>query len=258
MAPQEKKKNAYGMKELGDIGEMYGKDVRGSTDYMMDEAKNLKNIADGMYRKKSSDINKRRFLGHDSMKDLQRLIKSYVPEGEKKNFYKMLGYLNSDANSALKDLKKYGEYTERLSKLITEYNRSNDPLSRSVGGPNAAIKIKQEMETVRMEMVKSIEEFKKYEEKVNSLSSELTRGMVNYARKKSKPEEDSHLGNAVLIVFSAMFGMSVLWALTQIQPENVTVGAFTAGGEASPIIISMLTGTVIFLTFFLVHHKLKR
>jgi hypothetical protein len=258
MAPPEKKKNGYDMGGIRDIENMYSNELQNSAVDMLNEASKLKKAAESMYKTKSSEINKRRFLGRESMDVLKDLIKSYVPNDEKKNFYKNVGYLNSDANNALKDLKKYSEYTERLSKLISEYNRENDPMSRSRNkNSHVAVEMKHEMENVRMEMVKSIESFKTYETKVNQLSGELAKVMTNYALKKKNPEKESHVSNMMLIVFSAVFGMSVLWALTQTRPESVTIGAFVAGGETSPILLSMLTGTVIFLAFFLSHHKLK-
>ncbi|MBI4894789.1 MAG: hypothetical protein HY833_03575 [Candidatus Aenigmarchaeota archaeon] len=258
MAPPEKKKNPYqGAGQPRGIGEMYEKELQNSASYLMDEASNLKKMGEEMYRVKSDELNKRRFLGV-GMDKLKKLIKSYVPENEQKVFYKQLGYLNSDVNAALKDLKKYGEYTERLSKLLSDYNREKDPISRSMNkNSHVMVKMEHEIENLNMERTKSIQNFEKYNNKVKEMSKELTQTMLNYSQKKKRPEEESRFGNAVLIIFSAMFGMSVLWALSQTQPGTVTVGAFVAGGETSPVLISMLTGTVIFLAFFLSHHKLK-
>ena len=236
---------------------MFEDELQGFTDYSLNKSNEHKESGEEIYKKGSEELNKRRFLGV-GMDKLKKLIKSYVPENEQKIFYKHLGYLNSDVNNALKDLKKYGEYTERLNKLLSEYGRKKDPISRSENkDPYVMVKMKNDIGNLNMERTKSIENFSKYKDKVEQLSGELSRVIDTYAQKKNRTEKDSHLGNAVLIVFSAVFGMSVLWALAQTQPGNVTVGAFVAGGETSPILISMLTGTVIFLAFFLSHHKLK-
>lgn len=69
-------------------------------------------------------------------------------------------------------------------------------------------------------------------------------------------KKTSHAANIVPIIISVGFAGLTLYALSQINPENVTIGAFFAGSNSS-VLLTMLSAVVIFLLFFLTHHKLK-
>ncbi len=87
----------------------------------------------------------------------------------------------------------------------------------------------------------------------NKFKNTFSREIDHYARKR---EASSKAGGAIALAMVAVFGVAVIYALSRLSPENISTGAFVFE-SASPIPLAMLSGTVIFLLFFLTHHKLR-
>lgn len=69
-------------------------------------------------------------------------------------------------------------------------------------------------------------------------------------------KDSNNLEKTFAIAILAVFGGSVLYFLSQARPENLTTGAFVVD-TVSPSLLAILTSVIIFVLFFLTHHKLK-
>lgn len=261
MAPSDGKKraafDASGASSLYDEGR--GRPVLEYTGpEWMKEVANTRKIIDSYSAQKREKITNERYLNYGSMEGLRSQIESVVPKEERGRFYKALGYINSDAEKALKLVKGYQAAGGLLAKKLVEYGRKvHDPVERHRQEAHIATKLGHEIQELNMRKTDYMNKLGAYEKRIEEHSQELRKVLDQYKNmKETAPEKESRTGNAVLIALTSAFGLSVMWALSRTDPGTVTVGAFIEGG-ASPVLLSMLTATVIFLFVFLSHHKLR-
>jgi len=199
------------------------------------------------------EIAKAKTLGYGEK--LQDVIVSAVPSQYRDRFEKILKTVDYSANQAFKYLKKYMKKVVELDDIYERERKiSIEPTNNHIEKRAEIKKITDERKSAEMELKMYQEVFK------NSMSDLYVQRDIalDQLRKYAKEKEsgESRTGNLILIALTSVFGISVIWALSQIGPGSVTIGAFVEGG-ASPVILSMLTATVIFLLIFLSHHKLE-
>jgi len=110
-----------------------------------------------------------------------------------------------------------------------------------------------------------VEKYKQLKGDVHMYGSMIKKNANNFMEFKSAlgAQIDKYKGNKsvsnpekmLIALLVGGFGMTVLYALSQTVPGTVTTGAFLE--SASPMPLAFLSATVIFLLFFLTHHKLK-
>jgi hypothetical protein len=222
----------------------------------MKDVENLKNLEEGLIKYHLEKITKLKFLGYNDESSLRKQIESYVPKEYRSRFDKKLESINWYAENAIKLLKGYKVATEHLAKKLIEYGRKiNDPVERHRQESHVIVKLKHDIDYLNMKRTEYVNKFKSYEEDLENFSQYLMKTIDHY-KKKKMPDNESRTGNFILILFVSVFGLTVMWALSKIDPGTVVMGSFIEG-NASPVVLSMLTATVIFLLIFLSHHKLK-
>jgi chromosome segregation ATPase len=247
--------DAFNLYQDSYIPEMELKTENTAPDWMKD-VKKLKNFEEELTEQHLKKITELRFLGCNDESSLRKQIESYVPEEYRSRFDEELESINSYAENAIKLLKGYKVATEHLAKKLIEYGRKiNDPVERHRQESHVIVKLKHDIDDLNMKRTEYINKFKSYEQELENSSGYLMKTLDHY-KKKKMPDNESRTGNFILILFVSVFGLTVMWALSKIDPGTVVMGSFIEG-NASPVVLSMLTATVIFLLISLSHHKLK-
>jgi DNA integrity scanning protein DisA with diadenylate cyclase activity len=228
----------------------------GAKNIAMTEADNLKKIGYNMKKEFDKRAESYRNLGME-MGYLKKLINAYVPKEEVKHFYKEIGVNNTYVDKLKRVMNEYVQKVEGISKLYDEKRRStNDPIG-AIKKRTALMNIEKQIDSYRMEIGQLNTKITEYTDELRGKTNDMRKILEAYQAKKTGHSHSSHAENAVLVGLTSTFGISVLWALTQMRPEEISIGGAFVGGEASPILLTLLTSTVIFLLFFLTHHKLK-
>lgn len=186
-----------------------------------------------------------------NIKDLRQAAKYYIKDADyRKDVLERLKMLESRKN--------YGSYL--LSDLKFQKNKIHEVYEnaedRIPDSPKKAAMIEGYVKDKAGEYVMK---FSEYAHKLNEVIGEIGSGMEKISesiksRVNQKEGGQSHAGNAVVAAMTAVFGGSVLYALSSVRPENIT-GAFAAGAS-SPIMAVTIVAAVILVLFFLTQHKI--
>lgn len=219
--------------------------------------KELERLPDSTYKKIHDEITTLSNLGYKKKSELLKIIKQYVPNGdERKNFYKMLDYLETEAKKGLEIAYGRKNVVIGLLDLAEKYDVANkDSINRHLGNTKVIHDLTQERDDKMMKLAEYENKMKSIMEKLNETSQSVAKKLLQYEKGNTEGKE-SKIGGVVVLAIAVLFSGVVLWALSQISPENVTLGAFFVE-SGSPMLLAMLTSVVIFLIFFLTHHRLK-
>lgn len=185
---------------------------------------------------------------------LYKFFKTSVPKGDSR---KELGYLIGERKKVLSDLRRTlndykMEVKQALPILSEEYGQ--DAVNMHVRGTSG---ISHAAEKKKAPYIAKLTEYKqrilRLSEKLNDIDSTIKADVEHYTKKADKGP--SMGGNIVALAMVAVFGGTVLYALSQLSPGSMSTGNFFLAG--SPTLLAMLSGVVVFVLFFLTHHKFK-
>jgi hypothetical protein len=203
---------------------------------------------DIVYQKKKEEIDEL----YKNMQQLGKEVKyiTGVSEAEQKYLQRKLDKAFKYLEEAGKDLKGYIEAVKKIQKYKSEDKlKGFDAVKNWMHPEENDYKIKKAEENEKDFQYG----FNKWKIGANNIQSELS-AIVNHYKQKGE-KHGTHAENIVALSMCGVFGATVLYALANINPENVSVGAFVAG--SSPTLWILFTAVVIFLMFFFVNHKLK-
>jgi hypothetical protein len=205
------------------------------------------------------------------LKELMNNV-DYLMNGIKKNSYellKMKDVLPKEEQSNLYSiLKKLAAYKKELPQVLEQYRKDKkdrdkirsvldymmmDPVKANIK-PGYEGKLKKDEKQLEYKIASEIDKKDQIIKFIAEVDEKIRVTLEHYREKKDA--QGTAAGKTVALLFIGTFAATVFYALSRVSPENVTVGAFTAG-SISPNLFIMLTAVVIFLFFFLTHHKLK-
>lgn len=226
-------------------------EVHGQTAEIKEAGKDILRFGDWLDGEFAKQIES--LYNHSRKTDYMAEVLDKVPKESRKHFVYMLREEKYQLKSLRDLLKKYSKTYSYLKKTISDlfYLQSRDAIqSSSREGPKYK-ELENRKDYLANELKLDLEKIKSSAYKFMTFKKTFEEKLQHYQVGK-----DSKLAHAVPIAISVGFAGLVLYTLSQINPENVTVGAFFAGSNSS-VLLTMLSAVVIFLLFFLTHHKLK-
>lgn len=178
-----------------------------------------------------------------------------IPYQARREIYGKLKSARDQSGSLMKLLKSYAMKEEELEKIQGElgYVNNTDAIQKNKKEDfiKGLYQKKEVVEKIKSDYGRTMTQVADYISKtLNEVDSDLS-----HYRKKGE-HTGTKAEKAVALSICGAFGATLLYALSNVRPENVSVGYFV-GGASSPVIWVMLSAVIIFLLFFLGHHKLK-
>lgn len=233
---------------------------KGLLDQMFDRKNSIENVVTGLLAK---EANERVAIIEQLMPTKEEVYKflDRVPKEKQADaLYKFQKFLLQGEN--LRDVnQRYSQVELKIQKLAEymPYGYKQEAVQhfiRSYPAYQGKINKPEDLGKLYTELIKAAKGYSKMLKRATKEFVYTTREIEKVVQHYGHAKPSSHAENLVAIGISVGFASLVLYALSQISPENVTIGAFFAGSNSS-VLLTMLSAVVIFLLFFLTHHKLK-
>lgn len=243
-------------KKLSKLGDQLLDRVDSYGPTLGNEKANMGKINENLYKHLVKMVVDNKNLDYRSDELKNKISKYVIDEDKKKDLYRQLGYLDLQAKDALKLVHGYMQKKIRLDRISQEYNMAgDDAIAKHMGNTARIRNLERERQDMMMEVAEYKNKMDSVFEKMNKMKIELRSKLHSYMQNTDKEKEPLG-GKVVAVSLTALFGGTVLYYLSQLNPAQINTGAFTAGA-GSPVVLMLATSAVIFFLFFATHHKLK-
>lgn len=180
-----------------------------------------------------------------------------ISKKSQNDIYEILKIAGKEAKNFFQNIEKYrgknDEYYKVSYQLGYVQSQLRDPLKASKIGSDFYERLKKRKEEVGKERATAYYKFTFAKRDLIKSDEAINEVLGLYKEKKEK--EGTRAEKVVIALIIGAFATTLLYSLSQVNPENVTLGAFTTA--TTPAIWVVFTAVVIFLGFFFVNHKLK-